>query len=179
MTGLDARCRCSLWSAARICVRAAAELVLNPGSPNKRWQTPVNVTPAFQSSVRPCQAARQSSSFPRGDFAVRLVLRAGLGPDAGWLTALSRGRKSCWWQECGPPGPGEGDRLRWGLCWLPVMVIRCVLEPPGEIRSFPGSRCKRRTPCGLPPDLRSPAGAGEGENTTRRRDGVRGIRLAG
>jgi len=57
---------------------------------------------------------------------------------------------------------GQPCRLGWGLCWLPVMVIRCVLEPAGKIRSFPGSRCKRRTPCGLPADLRSPAGEGEG-----------------
>lgn len=99
-----------------------------------------------------CQAARHSLFYPRGDFVVCLVPREGLRPAAGWFVALSRGRKSGWGQECGVPGAGEGDGLRWGLCWLPVMVIRCVLEPPGEIRSFPGSRCKRRTPCGLPPD---------------------------
>lgn len=57
---------------------------------------------------------------------------------------------------------GQPCRLGWGLCWLPVMVIRCVLEPAGKIRSFPGSHCKWRTPCGLPADLCSPAGEGEG-----------------
>lgn len=34
----------------------------------------------------------------------------------------------------------------WVLCLLPVTVIRCILELPGEIRSFPGSRCNGELP---------------------------------
>lgn len=33
-----------------------------------------------------------------------------------------------------------------GPCLLPVTVIRCILELPGEIRSFPGSRCNGELP---------------------------------
>lgn len=44
-----------------------------------------------------------------------------------------------------------------GTVTVPVTVIRYILELPGEIRSFPGSRCN------LPPDLCSPALEGGGQ----------------
>lgn len=49
-----------------------------------------------------------------------------------------------------------------GPLWLPVTVIRCILELPGEIRSFPGSRCNGELPvvCLLP--CVPLAGEGEG-----------------
>lgn len=53
-----------------------------------------------------------------------------------------------------------------GPCSLPVTVIRCILELPGEIRSFPGSRCNGELPVVCLLTCAPLAGKGEGSHST-------------
>lgn len=76
----------------------------------------------------------------------------------GWKELLAARNAAClsWREGLGEVGGGGGP------CSLPVTVIRCILELPGEIRSFPGSRCNGEVPAVWLLTCAPLAGKGEG-----------------